>query len=430
MKKFFPLFAFFLCIGSVSIAAEESFIQGVRDHEGHERDVRAIVDKKLPLAKLTDKQLRELRGYLFLYAKELDNGDRAKPFETLETQLHTLWCEKTLLRTNEWAKDKRVDLLIDFAPFLKTEKQAEKLLPEFLSISDPLVNDLQARYKEVKGSLITTESIEKSKEKTEIKIVEQDKRIGHQHVGSGKFFLYISLHGKLSNNGYNDSILIVPDQLEIPDKEKRFYLDRTLVFTNSTIKLNTLWNSILIADGDVQFNMFSDVEKSVAIVRGNITSQSSPFHGQSIFCTNGRLDPHKLGINNKFFEKKRPAGEESPTKFIERLVEPFEKHPYRIRWFDLSEVGVTAKIVEVKRMLLLEKVLQLDKLTKDSPFAKQGLKEKDIILEVHGEKPRDADHFRKLVRLAGVREFAVFTIDREGKKFKYLIYFDDLFIKK
>ncbi len=427
MKKLVPLVAILFFIGLASISAEEPYTEGIRDHDEHKQDVRDLVAKKKELSKLNEKQLRELRAYLHLFAKELDNGDRAKPYENLADQLHLLWCENTLFKAKQWAKDKRVDLLIDFAPMLKTEKQAEKLLPEFLSIGDPLVKDLQALYKEVKDhSLITTANIEKRKEKTEIKIVDEDKHIGHEHH-SDKYFLKISPHGKLSRSGYNHTIFIVPEKLETPDKRKYFWIDHSLIFTNSSIEPSTLWQSILIADGDVHFEVHSDVEKSVVITNGNIMSKSSPVHGKSVFCANGRLEYDKLGRDNTLFEKQRAVPDKD---FQPSIVKSFEKHPYGIRWFDLSEVGATVSTVLFKRMLLMEKGLQLDKLTKDSPLAKQGLKEKDIILEVHGEKPRDADHFRKLVRLAGVREFAVFTIDRDGKKLKFMIYFDDLFTKK
>src|SRR5215471_4834261 len=79
-------------------------------------------------------------------------------------------------------------------------------------------------------------------------------------------------------------------------------------------------------------------------------------------------------------------------------------------------VGVTevdaAKVKELK--LPAERGALLGKVVADSPAAKAGLKENDVVTEINGQRVEGAEQFRRMIREIPAGRTAQFTIWRDG----------------
>jgi serine protease Do len=78
----------------------------------------------------------------------------------------------------------------------------------------------------------------------------------------------------------------------------------------------------------------------------------------------------------------------------------------------VSEV-TTEKVRELK--LPAERGVVLGKIVADSPAAKAGLKEKDVITEVNGQRVEGTEQFRRMIREIPAGRTAQFTVWRDGR---------------
>lgn len=83
-------------------------------------------------------------------------------------------------------------------------------------------------------------------------------------------------------------------------------------------------------------------------------------------------------------------------------------------WLGVGISEVTAeKVKELK--LPAERGVYLGKIVPESPAAKAGLKESDVITEINGQRVEGAEQFRRMIREIPVGRTAEFTVWRDGR---------------
>jgi serine protease Do len=83
-------------------------------------------------------------------------------------------------------------------------------------------------------------------------------------------------------------------------------------------------------------------------------------------------------------------------------------------WLGVGVTEVNAeKVKELK--LPAERGALLGKIIADSPAAKAGLKENDVVIEINGQRVEGAEQFRRMVREIPAGRTAQFTIWRDGR---------------
>ena len=83
-------------------------------------------------------------------------------------------------------------------------------------------------------------------------------------------------------------------------------------------------------------------------------------------------------------------------------------------WLGVGVTEVTAdKVKELK--LPAERGALLGKIVPDSPAAKAGLKENDVVAEINGQRVEGAEQFRRMIREIPAGRSAQFTVWRDGR---------------
>jgi membrane-associated protease RseP (regulator of RpoE activity) len=142
------------------------------------------------------------------------------------------------------------------------------------------------------------------------------------------------------------------------------------VFANGDVTARTtIMSNVIVCDGDVTLTE-GHLNRSVIVARGNITAKSA---GNSALMAGGKVE-----VENK----NAPKGQ--------NLIVESKPNTLGITFFELSTVGVEVKVAD--------KAVQVGAVANGKPFAKAGVKVGDIILDVNGKKPTDAESLRRLLR--------------------------------
>ncbi len=161
-------------------------------------------------------------------------------------------------------------------------------------------------------------------------------------------------------------------------------MDSLVLATGDVSTKHDIFNSVVICDGDVRVKRH--VQKSLIIARGNITVGGTVEVGTLIAGGTVTIavppKPHEQ-VNNPLLQRdidsRRVVVEEKVTRPLGYVT-----------FFELSTVGVEVKATD--------KVVTVAKVAAGSAGEKAGLKVGDVILEVSGKKPADAEALRRLLR--------------------------------
>jgi hypothetical protein len=148
-------------------------------------------------------------------------------------------------------------------------------------------------------------------------------------------------------------------------------IQSSVVFANGDVSAQTvMYNVVIICDGDVTVGGTS---QAVIVARGNITAKGTR---SAVLMAGGKVTPGKVQPD--------PTGENF------NIIVEKEPNTLGVTFFELSTVGLEVKAAD--------KDVQVSAVAAGKPCDKAGLKVGDVILEVNGKKPTDAESLRRLLR--------------------------------
>ncbi|MCI0701574.1 MAG: PDZ domain-containing protein [Planctomycetia bacterium] len=192
-------------------------------------------------------------------------------------------------------------------------------------------------------------------------------------------------------------------------------IDYSVVYANGDVTVvGYLANTILICDGDVTIE--DHISNALVVARGNIRAGS--FATGSTLVVGGTI---KCGLPNPAEKKVANVGKENlgppPIKgmFVGRadkrfanVIEEKQTNPLGfITFFELSRIGLEVKVADG--------AVKVAAIAAGKPSEKAGVKVGDIILEVNGKKPTDAESLRRLLRDALAIADATVKLQRGDK---------------
>jgi serine protease Do len=131
------------------------------------------------------------------------------------------------------------------------------------------------------------------------------------------------------------------------------------------------------------------------------------------------LDGEVIGVNTAIFS---PTGGNVgiafsiPSDQAQRVISQIEEHGYVRRGFLGVQIQAVDKMTAEALGLEKAKGALVNSVTPDSPAAKSGIREGDIIVEFNDEEVEDSTALVKVVSALGDKEKATLTVLRDGKR--------------
>ena len=151
-------------------------------------------------------------------------------------------------------------------------------------------------------------------------------------------------------------------------------IQNSIILANGDVTAVTgMFSVVIVCDGDV--NLTDDkISFAVVVAQGNITAKRGA--DTSVLIAGG-----KVTLGEKRFTKEH----------LFNVVKENEPNPLGfITFFELHRVGLEVKAAKGE--------VQVEKVAAGKPGEKAGLKVGDVILDVNGKKPSDAESLRRLLR--------------------------------
>jgi hypothetical protein len=190
-------------------------------------------------------------------------------------------------------------------------------------------------------------------------------RILHQAIQAGGVEAEQSLNGLVVSRG----------PVNVPQS-----INKALILATGDVKAgHRVDDSVIVCDGDVRAVKF--LGRCVVIARGNITVE-----GNARTCT--LIAGGKVTVT-----KFEPAEDQNPAIVLPQRVDAAEKdtNPLKfITFFELSRIGLQVKAADG--------AVTVSSVAAGCTCEKAGLKAGDVILDVGGKKPTDAESLRRLLR--------------------------------
>jgi hypothetical protein len=165
-------------------------------------------------------------------------------------------------------------------------------------------------------------------------------------------------------------------------------IQHSVVFANGDVVARTIIQSaVIVCDGDVAV-VERHIGRSVIVARGNITAKWGA--SNIALMAGGKVE----------FENKKIM------KGYHLIVEG-KPNTLGITFFELARIGLDVKAVD--------KTVTVEKVAAKSASEKAGIKAGDVILDVGGKKPADAESLRRLLRDALAIGDATVKIQRGDK---------------
>jgi hypothetical protein len=194
----------------------------------------------------------------------------------------------------------------------------------------------------------------------------------------------------------------------------------SLVAVNNAAEFNNLYNSVVVADGDIDLTDAQGIfliNTSVVVCRGSIRGKAAPEVTHSLLCAGGDITLNmKRGWNSHLYAGGRVRF--AAQGGIPTVKEKADLSFTGIRFFELSDVGVDAAAVKGG-----VRITQLDP---RSPLAFYGLKVGDVITKLNGRPMTSVNEFRRHTRRSVVLRAGVFHLRRGDEDLSRIVYFDGL----
>lgn len=222
----------------------------------------------------------------------------------------------------------------------------------------------------------------------------------------------------------DNSLVAVRGEFRDPLKQRSgglglwFY---SIALINGQMPLGVCTNTLVVCDGDIE--LFAGIDASVVIANGDIRLADAKAPGVSgrslrhaVLCATGNITSPDLNPEASYFHaggmvtfaEKQPASE--------RVREKQKELPFGVRFLDPAEFGLT--------LAAQNGGVQVVGLRSDSPFARFGVEDGDIITSIDDVKADTIPAFRRALRAGVLRESVVLRITRAGKPITRIIFLD------
>lgn len=192
-------------------------------------------------------------------------------------------------------------------------------------------------------------------------------------------------------NEWIDSIVFINSAMPIRRAES------TLFICDGDVEFDHLWNCVIIANGDIRTG--GDSTHSVLAATGNITApgvrdreRPNLYHAGGTVTVGG-----KPGAGKWVKEKQKAL-------------------PFGVRFLDPAEFGL--------ELAAQNGGVQVMGITPDSPFAKYGIEDTDIITKIDDTDVTTLPAFRRALRRGVIRESVVLHVRRGDKRLTRIVFLD------
>ena len=189
-----------------------------------------------------------------------------------------------------------------------------------------------------------------------------------------------------------------------------------IVLVNNSMSIRRADSSLFISDGDVELR---DVSRRhcVVIANGDIRSTTYNAADRSVLSAAGDivLSEERTAGDNLLYARGAVtlAGPYRPSP---RIKQKQKSLPFGVRFLDPTEFGLA--------LAAQNGGVQVLGLAPDSPFARHGVADGDVITAIDDVKADAVSAFRRALRRGVLRESVVLRVRRDGKDLTRIVFLD------
>jgi len=191
---------------------------------------------------------------------------------------------------------------------------------------------------------------------------------------------------------------------------------QSTVLVNNAASAPELLLTMMICDGDVVLDgRLGSRNSCVIIANGDIRSVNGGGANQSYLCAAGDINMPTDGRGNCYHAGGTVTFKTGP-KPVERTKEKQTSLSFGVQFLDPREFGLEVAVQNGG--------VQVMKIAADSPFARHGVEDGDVILSIDDMMADSVATFRRQLRRGVVRESVVLGIRRGGLRTSRIVFLD------
>jgi hypothetical protein len=337
--------------------------------------------------------------------------DLTEALEGIEARAY----ERNLRRAAWWAKTRRFDLYTEFLSGCRERDAAEVtdwLAPE---TRDILVDAAEQLGTKNRTPSFTFKGIRFTDLSGEEVTVPQKPILGAALVRAGdctfemwgKFGMMVAVRGRFSDP-------LTPFKQRIGTIGE---WTNSNLLVNSSIPLARCENTLVVCAGDIE--LVGAVRDAVIIAGGSIRSgEGNTSINSSFLCAGGVIELYRTRIGNNIVHAGGSvtlAGKPFPH---ENVKEKQKALPFGVRFVSPGDFGL--------EVAAQNGGIQIMGITSDSPFAKFGVKDADVIVSIDGVEAKSILSFSHQLRQGVLRESVILRIRRGSERITRIVFLDDI----
>jgi hypothetical protein len=191
---------------------------------------------------------------------------------------------------------------------------------------------------------------------------------------------------------------------------------RSVLFVNNSIKLPRVKDSLIVCDGDVELSI--GIDRSVIIANGDIYTERGTGYN-CYFAAAGKISfpMSKFASHNMYHSGNNVTLIDKPAQ-SERIRENQRSLPFGVKFLDPREFGL--------ELAVQNGGIQVIELGKDSPFAKYGVQEEDVISSIDNISASSIATFRRQLRKGIVTGYVTLRIRRGNISISRIVFLDGI----
>ena len=197
--------------------------------------------------------------------------------------------------------------------------------------------------------------------------------------------------------------------------------DDCFLVINNDMDLSRVRTSVIICDGDVKIVAPGGADICMIIANGTITtSEKGGGAGDSLVAATGNIKfPLQKRVGTSYYHA---GGTVTFGAEVPRNAKQVREHqaalPLGIKFVDPKEFGLD--------LALQNGGVQVMAITKESPFAKFGVEDADVITRIDDVVPKSLPDFRRALRRGVIRESVILHIKRDKKNLTRIVFLDGI----
>ncbi len=193
--------------------------------------------------------------------------------------------------------------------------------------------------------------------------------------------------------------------------------DSFLVINNET-EFGRLNNCLVICDGDIKIR--PGQINCIIVANGNITAEKGGGGDDWLLAATGNINlPLRKNLYSNHYHA---GGKVTFDPALQRNAKQVREHqaalPFGIKFVDPKEFGLD--------LAMQNGGVQVMAITKESPFAKFGVEDADVITKIDEVTPKSLADFRRALRRGVIRESVILHIKRAGKDLTRIVFLDGI----